>query len=187
MFNKCSIPFSFKYNYDRLLVYGMSGSGKTYLVKKIIECLREEGYHYKVFNGNIADYNKNDLFDTVMYDPLKSINDFMQYAIQNAPITLVFEDITTIFYSTKIPRLFQALLFTGRRIGIGFIFITHRVRRVPSIILSNSNKIVLFKPSDKRDLDVLAIPDITKNVYELQKYQFIFYNVENGDYYIAKV
>jgi len=186
-YSKCNIPFKFIYNYDRLLIYGMSGSGKTYLVKKIIECMRSQSYNYKVFNGNPIDYNKNDLFETITFDPIKSLKDFMIYAVKNAPITLVFEDLTTIFYSNDYPKLFQYLLFTGRRIGIGFIFITHRIKRIPSIIITNSNKVIVFKPSDLRDLDTLAIPKISKNIYQLNKHEFIFYNVENGDYYKAKV
>ena len=188
MFNhNCRIPFSYRYNYDRLLIYGLSGSGKTYLTRKIIECLKEKGYRYKVLNGNTIDYQKDELFEMINFDMHKTLNEFVKYGVMNVPITLIFEDLTTIFYDNYIPKILQATIYTGRRIGIGFIFITHRLKRIPTIIPMNANKVIVFKPTDLRDLQILAIPNIQKNIYYLKQHQFIYYDVERGNYYIAKV
>ena len=184
--NKCDFPFHFKYNYDRLLIYGMSGSGKTYLVKRITECLKSNGYKYKVLNGNYIDYNKDEVFDIVDFDMHKTLNEFLRMGVREAPITLIFEDLTTIFYDSYVPKILQATLFVGRKIGIGFIFITHRLRRIPTVIPENSNKIILFRPTDLRDIQILAIPDVAKNINLLGKHQFIYFSHEDGKYYIAK-
>lgn len=187
MFRGCNLPFKFRYNYDRLLVYGMSGSGKTYLVKRILECMDGNGYRYKILNGNLTDYDKKHIFELIDFDMHKTLKEFIKYGVENAPITLIFEDLTTIFYDNYIPKILQATLYVGRKIGLGFIFVTHRLRRIPSIIPSNSNKVIIFKPTDLRDLQILAIPNISKNIYELTGHQFIYYDNERGDYYIAQL
>ena len=183
----CNLPFRFRYNFDRLLIYGMSGSGKTFVVKQILECLREKGYRYKVLNGNTVDYHKNDIFEMVDFDIDKTLKEFTAYGVKNAPITLVFEDLTAIFYNNSIPKILQAAILTGRRIGIGFVFITHRLRRIPSIIPSNSNKVIIFRPTDVRDLQILAIPDLNKNIGKLKKHEFLYYSYEDGQYFIGKL
>jgi len=179
----CKLPISFNYNYDRLFIAGASGSGKTYLTQKITKCLQYEGFNYAVItHGN--EYNKKYTYD-IGYDVQKAIENFVIYGVEHAPITLIFEDVPTLFYSPSIPKVFQMLLLRGRHMGIGFIFITQTTRRIPTLILANSNKYVLFKILDDRQLSLLNIPDLQNKLSNLQKYEFYYYNKDNGEEFKA--
>ena len=182
--DKCNIPFPFVYNYDRLFIVGTSGSGKTYLTQKICKCLQKDGYQYAVLtHGN--EYNRKYTYD-IGYDVQKAIENFTIYGVEHAPITLIFEDIPTLFYSPAIPKVFQMLLVRGRHMGIGFIFISQTTRRIPTLILANSNKYVLFKILDDRQLSLLNIPNLKEKLLNLKKYEFFYYDKDTGKEFKAK-
>jgi len=184
MNKKCSLPISFSYNYDRLFIVGMSGSGKTFLTQKIVKCLEKNEYRYAVLTHG-KEYNVKNMYD-IGYDTLKAIENFVIYGVQKAPITLIFEDVPTLFYSPSIPKVFQMLLLRGRHMGIGFIFISQSTRRIPTLILANSNKYVLFKILDYRQLSVLNLPDLQTKLLALKKYEFYFYDKDSGTEFKAK-
>ncbi len=180
----CILPFPFSYNYDRLFIAGASGSGKTFLTKKILRCLDKKHYKYAVLTMG-KEYSPARTFD-VGYDPVKAVEQFCMYGVEHAPITLVFEDLPTLFFTPKPPKIFQMLLVRGRHLGVGFIFITHSTTRIPTIILSNTNKYVFFKILDTRQLAVFSIPELEKHLLPLKQYQFYYYDRDTGQNGIFK-
>ncbi len=170
----------FKYNYDRMLVVGRSGSGKTTFVHYLLKNVPK----YIVLTQKIDDLYPKKHIRILNDDIDKSINDFISEGIRKAPITLVFEDLPSYLYSSKLPKLFRYVLINGRHIGIGLIFISQRFYTIPVLVRVQSNLHVYFASALG---DYNELPDSIKNmVTPLKQYEYIMANYDTGQISINK-
>ena len=176
--NRSRIPFV--YNYDRLLVLGMSGSGKTYFSNGLVRLIGKH-YNYMVFTMKVDDfYPRDHIYIPKSEDLETEINEFVKYGLFHAPITLAWEDIPNYLYGVKkLPLYMKKYLIMGRQVGIGHIFITQKLKGIPTLIPMQSNKYALFKTVDMRDFQLLRLPSID-NLVDIPRYKFYYYDVDKG-------
>ena len=170
----------FKYNYDRILVIGRSGSGKTYFVYNLLKHVP----NYLVLTQKQNDYYSKKHIILLDYDIEESVNNFIIQGIQRAPITLVFEDLPSYIYTSKLPEKFRYALINGRHIGIGMIFISQRYRAIPVLIRVQSNIHVYFQ-SAKDDYMLLPI-SIRQYLEQLKEHEALIVNYDTGQMWLKK-
>nr|ACD75443.1 AMDV5_3 [uncultured virus] len=167
-----------KYNYDRILVIGRSGSGKTRFISELLKDVP----NYLVLTQKVNDYYLKRHIILLNNNIEESINDFIHKGIKNAPITLIFEDLPSYIYTSRLPHQFQNILLTGRHIGIGCIFISQRYRTIPVLLRTQSNIHIYFQ-SAIDDYSILP-KSVRDKLYALKQYESLIYNYDNGEIYM---
>ena len=168
----------FKYNYDRILVIGRSGSGKT----KFISELLKDVPNYLVLTQKISDFYPKSKIVLLNDNIEESVNEFIKKGIKKAPITLVFEDLPSYIYSSKLPELFRKILINGRQIGIGLIFISQRYKSIPVLVRVQSNIHIYFQSVND---DYITLPNYYRNLLgNLKQYECLIVNYDTGETYI---
>jgi len=170
----------FQYNYDRMLVIGRSGSGKTYFVSQLLKHVP----NYLVLTQKSNDYYPKNHIILLNYDIEESVNNFIIEGIKRAPITLVFEDLPSYIYGNTLPEKFRFALINGRHIGIGMIFISQRYRAIPMLIRVQSNIHVYFQSA--KDDYMLLSPSIRHYIDLLKEHQALIVNYDNGKMWLKK-
>ena len=170
----------FQYNYDRMLVIGRSGSGKTYFVFQLLKHVP----NYLVLTQKQNDYYPKNHIILLDYDIEESVNNFIIEGIKKAPITLVFEDLPSYIYSSKLPEKFRYVLINGRHIGIGMIFISQRYRAIPVLVRVQSNIHVYFQ-SAKDDYMLLPL-SIRQYLEQLKEHEALIVNYDTGKIWLKK-
>lgn len=171
-----------RWNYDRVFVLGRSGSGKSTLVSTMIRTARAP---YLVFAPDATDARKG-LYaqDRVMTfsgrEPLEDLDDFIIEAFKNAPISIVIEDLPSIFYRNEVTKVFRNALLTARKFGIGFIFVSQKLKGIPTIIPASCNKMFVSNVDDTREIDVIRSFDI-RHLERLNKFEFLYVDRETGE------
>jgi len=168
----------FHYNYDRLLVIGRSGSGKTRFISQLLRNVP----NYLVLTQKVNDFYPKSKIILLNADIEQSVNDFILKGIKKAPITLVFEDLPSYIYTSNLPELFRKVLINGRQIGIGLIFISQRYKTIPVLVRVQSNIHVYFQ-SAKDDYMILPY-SYRQYLDKLKQYEALIVNYDTGDIYI---
>lgn len=168
------------YNYDRLLVIGMSGSGKSYFVNELMDQVSKR-YKYRVFSMKLNDhYPRKNVYIPQSEDLEQEIDEFVKYGLLHAPITLVWEDLPNYLFNVKkMPILFKRYLIMGRQVGIGHVFISQKLKGIPTLIPMQCNKYAIFKTVDLRDFQMLRLPNIDV-LTSLNLYHFLYYDLDTG-------
>ena len=162
------------YNYDRILIIGRSGSGKTSLVYSLTKKLP----NYLVLTQKTDDFYPKKHIRLLGDDIDKSVNDFIKEGIKKSPITLIFEDLPSYIYTSNLPEMFRKMLINGRHIGIGMIFISQRYYTIPVLVRVQSNIHIYFQSSID-DYSSVS-PDIYRIIDSLGQYQYCIVNYDNG-------
>ncbi len=171
-----------RWNYDRLFVLGRSGSGKSTLVASMIRAARAP---YLVFAPDATDarkglYSPDRVATFSGREPLDDLDDFIIEAFKHAPITIVIEDLPAIFYRNEVTSVFRNALLTARKFGVGFIFVTQKLKGVPTIIPASCNKMFVSNVDDTREIDVIRSFDIS-HLERLNKFEFLYVDRETGE------
>jgi len=169
------------YNYDRILIIGRSGSGKTTLVNHLLKYIP----NYLILTQKIDDKYPKKKIRLLNDDIEKSINDFIIEGIKKSPITLIYEDLPSYLYSSKLPDKFRYALINGRHIGLGSIFISQRFYTIPVLIRVQSNIHIYFQ-SALDDYSSLN-KQIINRINGLKQYEFLMVNYDTGEMIKSKI
>jgi len=170
----------YNYKLDRILVVGRSGSGKTRFISGLLKSVPQ----YLVLTQKLVDYYPRGHIVLLGDDIEESINKFVEKGIQKAPITLVFEDVPSYIYTSRLPTMLRKILINGRHIGVGLIFISQRYKTVPVLIRVQSNIHIYFQSVSD---DYITMPIYHRNYLNtLQQYEALVVNFDTGDLFLKK-
>lgn len=180
-------------NTDKILIVGKSGSGKTVLMRALIEAnepiftsLVQQKYgvtkqFIKIdplcqFGGQFIRYG-----DRVSYDRILT-------KMFTSPPEFIVTDEADQFFPSKVTlsNVENDFIQIGRPSGLGGMFISRRLAQLNINLVSNANKIFIFKLWAGADLKYLANcnfkPEVIDIVSRLEPYHFLCIDVDKNDY-----
>lgn len=129
--------------YDNFLVIGMTGEGKTSLVRRMVE------------DTNVFVFDVNDEWHDCSFDTrakrARFIGDYEEYLIlcmNRRNTNCIFEDATG-FVSSNITKVFNKVMVKKRHNKNNYFFFFHSIADVPPAIARKMNYLILFKTGDE--------------------------------------
>ncbi len=168
-----------------ILIFGRTGSGKTYFAKKLINKLSRVIIIDKMFEyneGNIF-YNINDLIDYILknkpetfkiicrFESDTDIETLFELVWYLKNLVLVVEESELYISPYQKQSKFLKLIRYGRHKAISIIAIARRVVELSNDVKANADKIISFKQILKKDIDYLKQLGFTR-VENLGKYEY---------------
>lgn len=171
-----------------ILIFGRTGSGKTYFTKKLISKLDrviiidkmfeyEDGVIFYSFN-ELLDYfltNKPTTFKFICrFENDTDIEMLFRFCWYVKNLVLVVEE-SEMYISPYVKQSeFLKLIRYGRHKAISIIAIARRVVEISNDVKANADKIITFKQILQKDLDYLERLGFDKQkVINLKQYEFI--------------
>ncbi len=185
-------PISFS-NTDKILIVGKSGSGKTVLMRALIKAnepiytqLVQEKYHItkqfikidplKQFGGQYIRYGDRITYDRILSGMFKTAPEF------------IVTDEADQFFPNKVSlsNVENDFIQIGRPSGLGGMFISRRFAQLNTDLVSNANKLFIFKFWSGADFKYLSNcnikPEAISALENLKMYQFLFVDTDRNDY-----
>jgi len=164
------------------LISGTNGSGKTYLIKYLLKCIKYR-YEYIIIFSNTASFN--DDFDNVVEkqklmvygveDFDKKLERFMLYQkktnSQNRTL-IIFDDIAG---SIKTSKQFTVLISQQRHFNCSCIFSIQYIAMAATYLRAISRFIIIFKQYTKNSLK-LAYENYFYNIETYEEFKKFFQN-----------
>ena len=178
------------YSKIRVLILGKTGTGKTFLLKKIMKKVTVK--RFVVFDLN-EEYNEQYKNDTIIFYDLKSFISFYNtYKKEEFCFIIRFKDeeeIETLlnllttqkklmliideasYFFQKNSKALQKILRFGRHNNIGFIAVSRRVFELSKELRALIYTIISFKQTEQTDLKQLEFLGLT-NLNALKQYEY---------------
>jgi len=177
---------------DIIVIAGQRGSGKTVLMKSLIagnepeferqtkEQLGVAKKFIKIdplmeFGGIYVSQNDRVTYNNILKKAFETKNEF------------IVTDEADFFFPNKVTlsNLQNEFINIGRHWGLGGMFVTRRLPRLHTDLVSNANKIFLFKLWTSADLEHLKrcnLGNFTEIVSRLEQYQFLGIDMVNNTF-----
>lgn len=131
---------------DRILLLGESGTGKTYIAKKIVESAPQ-----RIICTPHADEWKQEPNRVVTMNE-QALLEAIGKGLDEGNLVMVLDDLdVTIKKTERDPRL-NYLLMGPRHRGIGWVIISRRTTDLPTLIFKQANKVYIFQTDLPQDL-----------------------------------
>ena len=187
-----------------MLIVGKKGSGKSYFADKfsmklkrllVFDTMRIFDNATPVYSIKKLEKIVNDIKNNKIIEFRYSIrvnNKYFEYVnsliLSLSNLTYIVDEIQVYCNASKIPENLNVLITEGRHFEINFIFITQRPARLPIIIITNLDVLIIFETQNSRDLDIIesfkySDIDAIKN---LKEYQFYCIDLKHKKGYIGK-
>jgi len=169
---------------DFILIIGKKGSGKSTLMKGLISTLEPEFYKatgkpfIKIdplmeFGGKFIRSGDKIAYNTELKTMFQKRNEF------------IVTDEADKFWKNKeaLTQTQSDFIDIGRHWGLGGMFITRRLARLHTDLVSNANKLFIFKLWTKADFDYLRgadLGDFIPTIASLPKYHFLGIDLDNN-------
>ncbi len=145
---------------ERMMIIGMTGSGKTYFAEKILRWrkhvvvydlkgeLRWQGYRIVT---NFEELKQAEEDKLIFKPPLafiqneELVNDFFHWVYERRNCTLYVDEVMTCCFKGQICFWLSCILTRGRELNISFIGSTQRPKQIPISMLSESERWVAFR------------------------------------------
>lgn len=183
---------------DRVIFLGKTGSGKTYLAKKLIkQYKRVVVYDAKHELGELTteDYitsNLSELKEIIqehnfltVYQPFdldkESFDGFCKTVFNRGNLTLFFDEISYISLTQE--GYFNKILRMGRSRGIGCWLCAQRPSWIDQFILSEAEHYFIFQmqlKADRQKICGVLGEEAEDKINSLKKYHFLYFNYHQG-------
>lgn len=180
-------------NTDKIIIAGKSGSGKTVLMRSLIkgnepiytELIRNKYHVTKVFikidplnqfGGQYVRYGDRVTYDKILLGMFKT-----------APEFIVTDEADQFFPNrVSLSNVENDFIQIGRPSKLGGMFITRRLAELNTNLVSNANKLFLFRMWSSADIKYLENCSIKKEainiVGNLNPYQFLYIDIDKNIY-----
>jgi ABC-type dipeptide/oligopeptide/nickel transport system ATPase component len=189
---------------ERGVIVGMTGSGKTVLAKQLLQCARSHvvvydakglihwpGYARYTSLRELTTLNKRDVENRprIIYAPNhfeldnpEVIDAFFSWIYNRKNTTLYVDEVYSVVRGESIPHYYNAVLTRGRELGISTISSTQRPKKIPQVVLSESENYYVFRlqlPQDRQRVrEIVALSN--ERMLALNKHEF-FFGSADGD------
>lgn len=168
-----------------ILVFGRTGSGKSYFVKKLIKKLKRVIVIDKMieYESDTIFYNLTDLIKYILenkpeqfyfvcrFESDKEIEKLFELVWYLKNLVLVVEESELYISPYQKQSNFLKLVRYGRHRGISIIAIARRVVELSNDVKANADKIISFKQILKKDLQYLESLGL-ENLDKLGQYEY---------------
>ena len=179
---------------DKILIAGKSGSGKSTLMIELIKYL--EPIYQEMTSRQLGIKKSFIKIDPMMqfngipirYGDRTANDEILKKMFQTAP-EFIIEDEADGFFPNKLTlsSVESDFINIGRPCGLGGMFITRRLSNLNTNLVSNANKIFMFKLWQSADLRYLYnsnFGDFIPIVSRLEPYEFLYIDVDKNDYIV---
>lgn len=165
---------------DRIMIMGQTGSGKSHLLKKIIQ---EQSLPVVVYDDEDehADLNVERYVPKYLSDEARiaEFDNYCRRIFNRRNLVFVVENVDQYSPSLKpVPTFFRAIIKKGRKKGIGVIMTTQRIADVNKFPCSQCTHWYIFNTISETDLVYLR-RFVGKDAYKAPKlpdYYFLYWN-----------
>jgi len=145
---------------ERMMIIGMTGSGKTFFAEKILNWrkyvvvydlkgeLKWKGYKI------VTDFEalKTEEAEKIIFKPplefikdKDSVEDFFHWVYERRNCTLYVDEVMTCCFRGEIAFWLLAIVTRGRELGVSFIGATQRPKQIPISLLSEAERWAMFR------------------------------------------
>lgn len=145
---------------ERMMIIGMTGSGKTFFAEKILNWRKYVVVYdlkgelnwtgYKIVR-NFEELKREEHPKLIFKPPLDfitdedSVNDFFHWVYERRNCTLYVDEVMTCCFRGRICFWLLAIVTRGRELGISFIGSTQRPKQIPISLLSEAERWAMFR------------------------------------------
>ena len=182
-----SLTIDLKFN-DRIMIVGVTGSGKSELMRHLLKSYRDQGINYIIYDsqhqhGDLASYaegeHENFVYQPKEVDSIEEFETICRSVWRRRNLVFAIENLD--FYSTpQKPQspTFKKLVHLGRMKGIGLIMTTRRIADVHKSPCSQVRHWFIFRTFLPNDVKYLRqfIGDTADQAMKLEEHEFIYWS-----------
>lgn len=180
-------------NTDICIIAGMRGFGKTTLFKAlVVDAKRSPDFARLKVETRVIDplMELKDIGgEYVAYGDRVNYNKILKYAFQKKNVFLPTDEADGFFKNkSSLTKIENEFIHIGRHWGSGAIFCTRRLSNMHTDLVSQANKLFIFKLVSKADLDYFAgcgFGEYVDYVANLNKYEFLVIDNDTGEVYVS--
>lgn len=133
------------------IIVGATGTGKTYLIKKMLNAVPNK--------HSIIVYDVNNEYSDIFPYPFMDFETFTQKAKHINKGVIVFEEATIFLNNRSCNREINELLVRKRHSLNYVVLVFHSMRSIPRYIYELCNYITVFKTNDSPDMTARELKD----------------------------
>lgn len=173
---------------DLSVICGKRGSGKTTLSKALLDFLISTKapiriidplYEYREYAGRVQDVK------FIRYQDRASFNAYLKSLFGKWKGVLVIDEADGFFPSmSKLEMTESDFVNIGRHYGIGALMLTRRLSMLNTNVISNANKLFIFKlwsPADLGYLERADLGHLVPYISGLDRHYFLSIDTDNGE------
>lgn len=169
------------------VIAGKRGSGKTTLSKGLLDFLIAQGCPVKIVDPlhEYRDYLNKVEVRHIRYQDRITFDNYLKTLFGKWKGILAIDEADGFFPNRQMLTPIETdYINIGRHYGIGAILITRRLSMLNTNVISNANKVFIFKLWSPADLNYLASADLghlIPYVTGLKNYHFLSIDTDNGE------
>lgn len=154
---------------ERTIIFGMTGSGKTFLAEKILRwrkyvivydlkgTIRWKGYRVVTSMQSLLELDP-EKYPKIIFKPppyyeyeKEPVDEFFNWVYQRGNCTLYIDEVMTTCFRGQISKPLLTVMTRGRELGVSFIGASQRPKQIPQSIITESEHRFIFLLTSYQD------------------------------------